>query len=1821
MRRLVLRACVTALFITLSSAAYSSYCPSAFHSWYWTSLTSTDAVSWNAGTITAGAGGAYDVTKSPGLHLPPGSFAEISPIELGGAPLAVTMWIDVTTIADGARLFTLGQGMESAGTIPHYVFLEFIEADNGLAFGFGSLTSPAVTAVQNMWTCAGAFAGKTSSTVHLAAVHSSSSFALYVNGAAVACTQTESALGSIFIPFGTYSSSFISHSTATGYSASAEIYVFNFQIYMEALTAGAIATLYANGATQAPVELAGNCPTTMSPTSFTTTFPYFFLGKDFATATPNFFNGGLLDVQVYNTNVGGRGIDTCGPAPPPLPPLPPSPPPPPYSPPPPPLPPGVGSSAAAVSTTLVLHNVSLAHYTWAQRVAVGAALQALLNLGSVTPNPVAILDAVDGAPDDFGYDTLRVGVVIAINSPTTASAVQTALSTEFPEAGGSAAVHTEFNTANSDAFGGHLVDVTLMGSVVVPAIAVSASAPLAPTGAFPGAAVTLNVTGVTFFTPDEERAFGAAISAALDLATGTQAYVMSTAPNAATGGITVGVLLAGAAGQSAASALLAGLTSPGPVDPGVGATNMKVITAVNAYGLPGITSVAAWSASPTNIVADAAFVASSASLYPVSIIVNDLNPTTPLATSIVQAAVAKQLNTQLVFLGNSTFNATATEFGFGFLTTASAGAVKTSETLILSAIQQGGLPQVMGVVVDPNTASIGYSTFTPGSAYEASLGTSAFTVSVAGVESPPTAAQTAALASGIARSLGYLPNALYVTQTANGLNSTHFYAGLVWTNETTPELSALPATTLEDVKASGLPQTTGVSLSGAAYVGATLSDAYAPPGSTITAQIQNITIANFGPVEQRAFAAAAAAVLGVPSPTVQVTYTGAAPGAAEAVVVGFGAPSATAAEKLAGVVPSGPGARAALLQALQAGGLPAVSAITTASASVAPLALTTEPQTTTWGDATVSAVFRVTTTPGAYAFASATLTGAQKSAIVASISQTLGISEAAAYLLATKNGPSAGIVDFGFNLNASAATPDALAAAVSKFDAAAATARAQSGGFPQVTQVALVGTPVTSRTQIPASGSQNSIVALTLSSDVSPTTALPVQRAVAGALAYAIGVPGCCDVVDANGNLMAMSVNGASSATVNVAVLPAQIVNFSPVGGNIVAALAAAGLLNAGTPTVVANVETLPSANFSYGVIHTFDLVGASLANFGAQQQGAFEAVLCATVALQPGCASISGVNDTATGMKIGVLFGTVTDTTVPNVTAAMNAALAGTTLLSNLRQLGLSQVTGITSAGVPTTFLPAVVVPGETVTVTITLGVNNVAKGSLSNAQMAAFIASVSQITNVSASAITVTGISASAHRHRRALQGLVGTGTTPDTFVGISVLVPASLVTAVSTALTTNDAVLLTALQNNGLPQVSALSVGGVIVTAASAPWTQPPASSTGAYAYANFALRGVSPLTNTTAAILRSAVSKLTNISETCFVVDGFDQTAESIGLSVVAPCVTSTAQRFAVIATLNALMPSVVNGTNGALANLLAEGGLPQLTEVVPGTAPPPPSPPPPSPPPPSPPPPMPPSPPPPPTFALYTTDKYMSLRYELGIPSTTQPYFNYVDSWLPYIKERIHQLLIPEVRYSTYEQIKVSYDETIVASMYAEYKNASTAPTQSDVRDELIAMIRRACGVDVPAKNVSVVTKGTAVPAGSSTAYGFYTTSTVEISTSGNASLTSCEQKLNFSSAFGNSITVKAQNLPTLEDVLRVTVPVFDSSRAEELRANVTRVVAQWRSITTNSSLVFDAPVDERRFSSQNALFSILLLVAVLASTMIGVASFMGAKNLARVRVK
>jgi hypothetical protein len=1720
----------------------------------------------------------------------------------------VTLWFDITTVSDGARIFTLGQGLESAGSIPPYVFLEYIAAGQSLAFGFGSLTAPAVTASQNMWTCTGALAGKTGTTVHLAAVHTSSAFALYINGAAVTCTQTETALGAVYVPYGNYSNSFISHSTATGYSASMEIYVFNFQMYVDALSSAAITTLFTNGASQTPTALAGNCPTTLSPSSFTNSFPYFYLGKDFVASAPAYFNGGLMAVEVYNFDIGAKGIDTCGPAPPPLPPLPPTPPPPPYSPPPPPLPPGVGSSAAAVSFTLVLHNMSTPHYTWAHRVAVGNALQALLDIASITPNPVAVLDQVDGSPDDLGYDTVRLGAVVAINPPSTAAGIQASLAAVFPAAGGSTTVKSEFNSANSAAFGGHLVDVTLLGAAAVPAIAVSAAAPLAPSASYPGAAVTLNVSGINSLTSDEERAFGAALGAALSLASGTQAYVTGVAAgSAASGGVTVGVLLAGAGGQAAAVALLAGLTSPGPVDPGVGATNMAVINSVNAYGLPGVTSVTAWSPSPTSIVTDPPFASvSSASLYPVTVIVNGLEPTTELTTGIVQAAIAKQLNAQLVFLGNSTYNSTATEFGFGFLTTASAAAVKTSVNTITSAIQQSGLPQVTGVAVDPNTAASGYSTFTPGTSYAPTLNTSAFTVSVAGIASPPSAAQTAAVAAGLARALGYEPNALYVSQVATGLNSTHFYAGLVWANETTtPVLTELPASSLEDVKASGLPQTTGIALVGSsAYTSAPLSEVYGPPGATFNVLLQNITIEDFGVVEQRAFAAAVGAVIEVSPSSVQITYTGAS--GASAVDVGFGLPGATAAVKLAAVIPSGSGARALLLDAVQAAGMPAVTAITLDTASATPLQSVEEAVSTTWGNATVSAVFRVTTS-GAYAFATATLTGVQKSAILASVCQTLGVSEAAAYVLAYKDGASAGIVNVGFNFNASAPTPDALALAVSKFNSTMATALIQNGGFPQVSNVALVGTPVTSQTQNAASSTQNTFVSLSLSSDMSPTTALPVQRAIVGAVANALGVPGCCDVVDTNGNLVTISVNGASSATVNDAVLPAQIVGFTSKGGNMVASLVATGFLNAANPSITTNVDTLPSQNFSYGVIHTFNLTGVKVAGFSVLQQSAFQAVLCATVSLPPGCSSISGMNDTATGMRLGVLFGTTSDALVPNVTAAMNAALIGPSLLDNLRQLGLSQITAISGSGVPTTYLPAVIVPGETTTVTITLGVNNVAKGSLSNAQMAAFIAAVSQITNTAASTITVTGISASAHR--RALLGVVGTGPTPDTYVGISIQVPSSLVAAVVTALSTNDQVLLTALQNNGLPEISGLSVGNAIVTSASSVWSQPAA----AYAYANFQLRGVTVLTNATAAILRSAVSKLTNISESCFVVDGFNQSSPTIGLSVVAPCVNTTAQRFTVIATLNALMPSTVNGSNAALANELAQGGLPQLTMVTQGAAPPPPSPPPPSPPPPSPPPPMPPSPPPPPGYALHQTDKYLSFRYELGAPVTFKPYFDYQDSWLPYIKERIHQLLIPAVQYSTYEQIDVTYNDAVVVQAYAEYRNSSLAPSKTSMEDAVIKLVYDACGVTLPRTNVSLSTNHSAL---TGSANALYTTTTIELETGTNTSVTSCEQKLNFSVVFGGYSTLK-QGLPTLSNVLHVVVPVFDSRKVDAIKTNVTQVVSQWRVLAAESSFAFDAPWRRFLYKSQTTLFYFLILSATVGAMLSMVASVISAQTITR----
>jgi hypothetical protein len=105
---------------------------------------------------------------------------------------------------------------------------------------------------------------------------------------------------------------------------------------------------------------------------------------------------------------------------------------------------------------------------------------------------------------------------------------------------------------------------------------------------------------------------------------------------------------------------------------------------------------------------------------------------------------------------------------------------------------------------------------------------------------------------------------------------------------------------------------------------------------------------------------------------------------------------------------------------------------------------------------------------------------------------------------------------------------------------------------------------------------------------------------------------------------------------------------------------------------------------------------------------------------------------------------------------------------------------------------------------------------------------------------------------------------------------------------------------------------------------------------------------------------------------------------------------------------------------------------------------------------------------------------------MGIPASYGPYFDFSDAWLPYIKERIHQLLIPAVQFSTYEQIRVYYDETLVTQTYAEYTNKTYAPSHIEMEDEFIATVRDKCEKRVPKTNLSLVTRDSTVAGNTNT---------------------------------------------------------------------------------------------------------------------------------------
>jgi hypothetical protein len=1620
----------------------------------------------------------------------------------------------------------------------------------------------------------------------------------------------------------------------------------SFSMYYESLTQAAVTSLYTATAAGAP---AGGC--NPAP-SFTTSFNLAYLGKDFVTASPSYFvDGAFGDVQIYNLDL-IKGTDSCGPAPPPLPPLPPRPPPMPPSPPPPPFPPAAPQTASAVSFTLQVHNASFEELSYAKRLALASAVQTLLDAPS---NDVTVLSITDGGTDLANYPTLLVGYSVGATT-VTASALTTSVSSNFPSStGASSSVLAAFNAAETSAFAGGVRDVTRLAGT--PSVATSAPEPAA---AFPGEALTMQVQGLTAeqFGVAAQRAFGAAIAAFLTPSTaGVYVSGAAAAPNT-TNAVNVGILLTGPSASVAAATLLAGLPSPGPFTL-EGETNTALVTAVQAYGLPEVTMVIVEGpGAATSVVTDAT-VAPTSNSYSGTVVVDATLDA--LGVAVVQSAIQKALAAGgSTLLGFGPYNSSATSIGLAFSTIGGAEGLSTSRAAIIAAIQTSGLPQVTDVIIHPDSPPAGYTIYGPASETVVTADVTGFTVNVMGIAAPPTQAQIDAVVAGLARALDLAnTTALYVSGVANGTSTDSFLLGLTLAGPT--PVTTLPSAALADVQGAGVPQTTAVTLLGA-YAGQPVNGAYQAPGATITAQLQGLTAAAFGETQQRAFAAAVASVLGVtPSSVVQIAYAG--PGAAGVAEVGFGAPGPAVDAILAAVVPSGPGARAALLQAIQKGGLPQVTAVLTSSPTVTPLQATTTTNASLWGNTSVNVQFEVKQA----GLTEAVLSNAQKTALVAAICKTLNVSEAAAIVLAVTDAPAGAGILLGLGFSTSNTT--ALAARLAPFNATGATALVTGGGFPLVTSVApVVAPPLASAAQSAQQDLyKNAFITMVFPPSVSPLSSVPVQRAVVAAMANATGVPACCSVLNANGQQLTMAVFGVSAADLDLDTRPATVIGTTSYGGTFTPALQWAGFPAATDVTVTANVPSVPEGKYDYGVIHTVTIDGLTLGTFGSVAQQAFLATACLSGGFEPGCASITGLNGTATGVELGLLFGSRNETALPAIQTAVAKLTTGGKLLGDMRLQGFSAVTNVTEAGAVGTYVPYSDSAGRLVLgsymVSATLGLNNIALGGFGKPQSAAVLAGLSQFLSVSDEFIAVNGVrqtSPAARRRGRALHGLTGTVAEPNTFVGVTVVVTTGLVAAnnVSTMLARDDALLLETFQNNGLPQVTSISVGASLISAAKV-WAQPAT----AYAYATYQIANLTGITNVTHVIVASAVASALGVNESCVYSDGENAALGLVGVTVAAPCVTTEAQRFAVIAQMHALVPSFVNGSKPALATAINAGGYPQVLSVLGSVYEPPPPSPPPSPPPP--PPPLPPSPPPPPTFALYTTDKYLSFRYSIGGSSVLTNFTYYQaevtaggvslvedwknvpeylndTTWLSYVVERIHQQVVRSVTYSTYEQVQAYTENATAFELGATYRtfvesynttvryNASYSVTSgpftryvkavaaSDAEVEAsVRAIAARCGA-IPAANISVDLHDKLIQV---TGKVFDKRANVEVTTT-NTTLMKCITSANYSSVWGpvSNTSEAYQGAPVSQMVLRITVPVFAGANVTQLRANVSSITSGWREINNEEDLSFDVFSRQRRFASQYALLSLLFVSTVLGGTLTAVASFLGARNVARMRM-
>jgi hypothetical protein len=675
-------------------------------------------------------------------------------------------------------------------------------------------------------------------------------------------------------------------------------------------------------------------------------------------------------------------------------------------------------------------------------------------------------------------------------------------------------------------------------------------------------------------------------------------------------------------------------------------------------------------------------------------------------------------------------------------------------------------------------------------------------------------------------------------------------------------------------------------------------------------------------------------------------------------------------------------------------------------------------------------------------------------------------------------------------------------------------------------------------------------------------------------------------------------------------------------GGQFLPALVRTGFLQATSQvTITSLLDYLPQVRHEYGLEMT--LVANKLSLYGintTDQQMAVISVVCTISNLPAGCGGISGVNSTGDATSVGVYLGVLTDADISIAMDAVNEAVLSGSMASFLGLNGFSTVSRVSIAGSIDGVTPFTSHASSTI-VSTSLGVNNVGVGALTRNEEAAFLTTLSLFLNIAQQFISVNGMSSSS---RRKLNGVVGTGV-PDTYVGITVDTPnvpyqlpnGTVVTwsaYVQMQFVRNDTYLLTLLQDNGLPQVTVLSVGVPLAWKLKT-WTQP----SYAYAYAMYQLVGLTQVTNVSSMIMEAAVAQVLGLQAKCVYTVNTRQ-PNFVGIAVAAPCVVTDSDRWTTIAALKALTPSIVGAaTKSALATAVSTGGLPQVKQIDASTYEPPPPSPPPSPPPP--PPPLPPSPPPPPAYALHDTVRYDTFRFitngsDVFVtlqgpsgPGTLHDYDNRT-VWASAVAELVHQRLVTLLTPSVYSQITVDWEQTLLVTVSASARAGRTLPSSDELRIAARKAIYDQCGVLLPERNVT--TKSTDGSFENASFVPFERTTYIEVNlNTSNYTLIACEKTLNYSALWGTAAKSYSSSTNTYA-TLHVTVPVFDASQSG--KATISKTVkdvayAYFYVISIQEPFTFNKVVSTVTYRSSEGVLYVLIL-ATIASSALGLLATM-----------